>query len=226
MSETDGDLLVLREAMAFNGGVRHLDPQDLISRARRRRFRHGAGAAVTVVAVSAAGGVGVAAVNDAPSRAPEPAVSGPPAPVETLDADVAESLDFGWVAVQRPRNDGVCLRREDGSDDRCFIGIGEVTGSYGEGVGSFYEPETASGPALMAWLVPAETSTTVVTAKDGSALTADVYALTGSPGGRLAVLFVHDEPAFWTQPNRQVVSYDSTGEVVADWSITNYPDLR
>ncbi len=210
MTEHDSDRLVLREAMAFSGGAQPLDPSDVICRARRRRSRNRATVVVGAVAMVAAVGVGATAVTDPLRESATPTISEAPDPVETVDA--VANLGHGWSLTTR--TDRVCLQLEDG-DERCFIGIDEVEG----GVAGWYEPATARAPAMLAWLVPAQTSTTVVTAEDGSRLSADVYALTDVPGARLAVVFVEDETRFWQRVDRRVKSSDSTGAVIADWPV-------
>ncbi len=106
-------------------------------------------------------------------------------------------------------------------------GVGEVADSdYRNGNGITTLAGTQDSLALFAWLVPAETSSTVVTAEDGSRLPAAVYALSGAPGARLAVVFVEDETRSWKRPHRWLTSYDSTGAVVANWPIQlDDPDL-
>lgn len=217
MTEHDSDRLVLREAMAFSGGAQPLDPSDVICRARRRRSRNRATVVVGAVAMVAAVGVGATAVTDPLRESATPTISEAPDPVETVDA--VANLGHGWSLTTR--TDRVCLQLEDG-DERCFIGIDEVEGGdyfNGGGVAGWQEPETARAPAMLAWLVPAETSTTVVTAEGGLRLPADVYALTDVPGARLAVVFVEDETRFWQRVDRRVKSSDSTGAVIADWPV-------
>ena len=220
MTEHDSDRLVLREAMAFSGGAQPLDPSDVICRARRRRSRNRATVVVGAVAMVAAVGVGATAVTDPLRESATPTISEAPDPVETVDAvDAVANLGHGWSLTTR--TDKVCLHLDD-RDEGCFIGNDEVEGGdyfNGGGVAGWQEPETARAPAMLAWLVPAETSTAVVTAEGGLRLPADVYALTDVPGARLAVVFVEDETRFWQRVDRRVKSSDSTGAVIADWPV-------
>lgn len=224
MTEHYSDQLVLREAMNFSGPAQPLDPSAVITRARRRRSRHRAGAVVAAAAMTAAVGVGATAAIDGLRRPAEwtvPVADGPtkatpevPAPVETVGTNEIADLGHGWTLTTRSNNT-VCVRAPGESDGQCSVGVGEVTGrdfTNGDGVTMF--SSTRRSLSLFAWLVPAETSSTVVTTEDGSHLAADVYALSEVPGARAAVVFVEGETRSW---NPRLTSYDSTGAVVANW---------
>jgi len=227
MTEHDSDQLDLREAMAFSGQVQPLDPSEVIKRARRRRSRHYTGAVVAAVAMAAAVGVGATAAIDGLRRPAELTVSVGegstevrelPGPPETVGTHETADLGHGWTLTTR--SDTVCVRGPRQSDGPCALDIGEVSGSdYHNGDGIITLSGTRHSLTLFAWLVPAETSSTVVTAEDGSRLPADVYVLSEVPGARLAVVFVEDENRSPQPPHRRLTSYDSTGAVVADWPI-------
>lgn len=195
---------------------------------RRRALRRGGVVVAAVTVVGLAVPIAVAAIDGlrqpeastvAVGVGPTTVMSEAPATVETVGAHADANLGHGWTLITRSNT--ICLRAPDDADDgSCSVNIPEAPPAdpihwYGG----------RQAPTLMAWQVPAETSTTVVTAGDGWRLPADVYALTDVPGVRLAVVFVEDEPRFWQRPDRRVSSYDSTGAVVADWPIPNPPAM-